>query len=494
MSVVIMLLALGFFFVTALYDLKNLDLSSLGYLEAAGLGLATLGLFVGYGLYLLTGEEALSTKIPGILLTIGVSTILLMSFLVESVVIQSNHEDQERLMDRVNELVPLLEHYRRRMREAHAPASSTLSLPSVKLKQVADGFSMPVYVTSAGDGSDRMFVVEKTGRIKVITDGRVQSEPFLDIRNRVKGEPDSETDWEQGLLGLAFHPDFERNGRFFVNYTAQPDGNTVVSEFHVTESDQELERTENVILRVRQPEQSHNGGHLSFGPDGHLFVAFGDGGLKPVHRRNAQDYSSLLGAIVRLNVDQDDFPDNDLRDYGIPDDNPFVDKEKRRSEIYAVGFRNPWRFSFDPATGRLFAGDVGWNRWEEISIVKSGGNHGWPITEGRHCVDAVEGCTPSDYATPILEHGHLHYDQRGGDAVVGGYVYRGEGVPELKGTYLYADFVATRIWAARDINSQWRRDVLLETEGPVSSFGRGPDDEIYVVDYSGAIHRFVEVE
>ncbi len=346
--------------------------------------------------------------------------------------------------------------------------------PSIALDPVADGFESPAYLTHAGDGSVRLFVVEQPGAIRILENGETRSTPFLDIRDRVA------FGGERGLLSVAFHPDFEENGRLFVDYTRASDGATVVSEFVVDDGADRVDpSTERVLLTIEQPFSNHNGGQLQFGPDGYLYVGMGDGGAGGDPQNNGQDLGTLLGSLLRIDVN----PQNG-RPYGIPTDNPFVDQAGARDEIYAYGLRNPWRFSFDRCTGNLFLADVGQNEWEEVDLVEKGGNYGWNVMEGNHCFRSTN-CDESDLELPIAEYSH---DQ--GCSITGGYVYRGSAVPELVGHYLFADFCSGRIWSTFPTESgAWAMHQLLNTARRLTSFGKGAAGELYAVDIDGGIYR-----
>ena len=329
----------------------------------------------------------------------------------------------------------------------------------------------PVDMQVPGDGSDRLFVVEKTGRIKVI-----QNSDPPEISNFLNLSGQLSTGSEQGLLGLAFHPEFSTNGYFFINYN--PDAVTTrVSRFSVSATDENQAdmNSEVVLLSFFQDAQNHNGGQLAFGPDNYLYISSGDGG----NENNAQDLSNLTGTILRIDVDNPENGEN----YGIPDSNPFVDDLGARNEIYAYGFRNPWRMSFDGLTGELYAGDVGLNQREEIDIVESGGNYGWRMLEGTAC--RIASCDGLDTVAPIFEYEH----QSGtSNAITGGYVYRGSLNPELSGKYIYGDFARGLIWALdpdTGIN-----ETLFETDLLISSFGTDAENELYVLDFSGSVYYF----
>ncbi len=360
---------------------------------------------------------------------------------------------------------------------AQAPAACELPdasgpAPAVALEPFVDGLEAPVFLTHAGDGSGRLFAVEQPGTIRIIEDGEVRSEPFLDLRERVS------FGGERGLLSVAFHPDYADNGRFFVNYTAAGDGRTVVAEYGVSSDPDVASPQERALLEIDQPFSNHNGGQLQFGPDGFLYIGMGDGGSGGDPRQNGQDPGTLLGALLRIDVDAGD-------PYAVPADNPFVDRADARDELYAYGLRNPWRFSFDRCDGRLFLADVGQNQWEEVNLVEAGGNYGWNVMEGTHCFGRAD-CDRSGLALPIAEYGH---DAQGGRSVTGGYVYRGTDFPGLVGRYLFADFVSGRLWALTESGSDWTMEQVAQADFLVSAFGQDARGELYVLDHGGAVYR-----
>ncbi len=306
------------------------------------------------------------------------------------------------------------------------------------LEKVSDGYSKPLYLTHSGDGTDRIFIVEQRGVIWILDRDRIQIEaPFLDISDRVRNRG------EQGLLGLAFHPLYRENGHFFLHYSSN-NGDTVISRFTVSEDPNIAEAdSEEILLTEEQPYANHNGGQIAFGPDGDLYIGLGDGGSGGDPLGNGQNTNTLLGAILRIDLDEG-YP------YSIPDSNPFKDTDKGRPEIWAYGLRNPWRFSFDSLTGDLYIGDVGQNQWEEINYQpansEGGENYGWNPMEGNHCYRS--GCGPEAYIPPVAEYGH-----KDGCSVTGGYVYRGSLDPNLRGFYLYGDYCSGRICSLRKSES-----------------------------------------
>ena len=352
---------------------------------------------------------------------------------------------------------------------------------SLDVELVLGGLDRPVFVTHAGDSSDRLFIVERGGTIRVAVDGVLLPEPFLDVTTLVKSSAG-----EQGLLGLAFHPQYERNGTFFVYYTAEPDGANTLARFRVSADPDRAERASRTeLLAIPDDRGNHNGGMLAFGPDGFLYVATGDGGSGK--GPNGQRRDVHLGKLLRLDVD-------DSEPYAIPQDNPYADTDDGLPEIWSFGLRNPWRFSFDRATGDLYIGDVGSVDFEEINFQPAGSdggiNYGWNITEGMHCKPLDLPCDTSGITYPVAEYKHAD-----GCAVTGGYVYRGAAFPYLVGAYLYSDFCRAELWSLhRDATGAWVQTRLLgETELAISSFGEDEAGELYLTDMSeGRLFRVVD--
>jgi len=335
---------------------------------------------------------------------------------------------------------------------------------------ISKGLSQPLFLTHSSDGSGRLFVVEQNGRILILDKGRLLPVPFLDI------SPLLSTGGERGLLGLAFHPNYPKNGRYFLNYTRKQDGATVIAEYQVSSNPNRSEMGETVLLIIPQPYSNHNGGMVAFGPEGYLFIGTGDGGAGGDPGNRGQNQSELLGKILRIDVDHGS-------PYAIPSTNPFSDKGGQ-PEIFALGFRNPWRFSFDRKTRDLWVGDVGQNSWEEIDLVKLGGNHGWRLMEGNHCYQPSQGCRQSrDLMLPVTEYANAGPRC----SVIGGYVYRGRDVPSLQGTYLFADYCSGEIFGIREEG----QEVLLDTDLQVTSFGEDERGELYVINHNGSIHRII---
>lgn len=341
-------------------------------------------------------------------------------------------------------------------------------------------FSRPVDFQTAGDSSNRIFVVEQGGTIKVFqNDSETNaSETFLDISDKIDTNAN-----EQGLLGLAFHPNFESNGYFYVNYTPTR-SLSVTSRFQAFPSGSNRADTssELILLEIPQPFTNHNGGQLAFGPDNMLYIASGDGGAGGDPDNNAQNRDNLLGTILRIDVDRSGSGLN----YGIPMDNPFVGQSDTREEIYAYGFRNPWRMSFDFQTGDLWSGDVGQDEREEINLVVNGGNYGWKRFEGTFCFSGD--CNSSGLEAPVFEYQHNGNDQ----SITGGFVYRGTMTPALVGNYIYADFVDGRIWALDVTGNTLQNSLVVDSNLTISSFGTDAANELYICSFDGGIYRLVE--
>jgi glucose/arabinose dehydrogenase len=373
--------------------------------------------------------------------------------------------------------------YIRRFLALSALGASALAadprLPALDLVPWGTDFKIPVYLADPGVGS-RLVVVEQEGRL-IAADAANSSNRtvLLDIKDRVNHGG------EKGLLSVAFHPKFARNGRFFVNYTTgadKKDLRTHISEF---KADPKLgavdPASEKVLLSFAQPYVNHNGGLVLFGPDGLLYIGNGDGGAANDPQNHGQRLDSLLGKMLRIDVDR--VPAG--QGYGIPKDNPFVATKDARPEIWAYGLRNPWRFSFDRKDGTLYAGDVGQNQWEEITLVRKGGNCGWRIMEGFHCTPKVSppDCDQQGLDLPLLEYSH---DE--GISVTGGYVYRGKAFPALRGAYLYADYGSCDIWGVTVANGKASAPQTLATaKQGVASFAEDRNGELFVVGHSGTI-------
>ncbi|MFQ5993750.1 MAG: PQQ-dependent sugar dehydrogenase [Acidiferrobacterales bacterium] len=354
-----------------------------------------------------------------------------------------------------------------------AEKNANQPIPRIALREVASGLRKPVHVTNAGDGSNRLFIVEQGGVIRILEVGQLRAQPFLDIQDRVV------SGGERGLLSVAFHPNYARNGRFYVNYTTRDRGLfTIVGEFERATPNHANSRSERVLLKIRQPFGNHNGGQLAFGPEGYLYIGMGDGGAANDPHDNGQKTDTLLGAMLRVDIDRR----TPSQAYAIPPDNPFTGRPGYRPEIWAYGLRNPWRFSFDVANGRLYLADVGQNSYEEIDVIEKGGNYGWNIMEGNICTpDVNRRCNKTGLSLPIFT-----YPQPEGFSVTGGFVYRGRAIPALCGVYVYGDYVTERIWGLRyDGYRVTRQRKLLKTRHAISSFGEDEVRELYVADHAG---------
>ena len=350
----------------------------------------------------------------------------------------------------------------------------------VKLTQVIGGLTRPLYVTHAGDGSNRLFVVEQAGKIWIIEEGEQQARPFLDVSGLITPAALGASYSEQGLLGLAFHPDYPANGAFYINYTDRA-GGTVVSRYQVSSGNPNLADADSaqIIFGLAQPYANHNGGHIAFGPDGYLYITLGDGGRANDPLGAGQNTLMLLGSILRIDVDGD-LP------YVIPSDNPFVGDARGLDEIWAYGLRNVWRFSFDRHSGDMYLADVGQNRWEEVNFQsaasRGGENYGWNVWEGSHL---FAGGRAENHIPPFAE-----YSRALGCSVTGGYVYRGETIADLQAVYLFGDYCSGRVWASwRDGQLQWHTSEFLSTGLQISSFGEDEQGELYIVDYGGRVYR-----
>ncbi len=344
-------------------------------------------------------------------------------------------------------------------------------------------FQRPVDFQYPEDGTNRVFVVEQAGTIYVFeNDESVESaETFLDIVENVSRQGN-----EEGLLGLAFHPEYSTNRYFYVYYSAANPRRSIVARYEADPDNpnQALPGSETVLMEIPQPYGNHNGGQISFGPDGYLYIALGDGGSGGDPEENGQDRTTLLGSIIRIDVDNP----SEGRMYGIPGDNPFAgNDEGYREEIYAYGLRNPWRFSWDAETGQMWTGDVGQNAYEEIDIVESGANYGWDIMEGNHCFEPKTDCDREGLVLPIIE-----YPRSDGVSVTGGFVYRGSDVPALQGKYIYADYASGKIWALTfEENEAVDNELLSNSDLAIASFGVDRDNELYMCAFDGKIYRFV---
>jgi glucose/arabinose dehydrogenase len=346
-------------------------------------------------------------------------------------------------------------------------------------RPVVNQLDHPLGLTSITQHPKSIFVLEQTGKVRIIQEGQLISLPFLDIQDRVRSQSS-----EQGLLGMAFHPEYDKNGFFFVNYT-DFNGNSVVSRFSVSTEDdkQAVATSEKILLQVEQPYANHNGGMLAFGPDQYLYIGLGDGGSAGDPLYNGQSKETLLGKILRIDVDGGEA-------YSVPPQNPFAEGGGK-PEIWIYGLRNPWRFSFDRVTGDLYIGDVGQNDWEEIDFIPYGEgrglNLGWNFMEGNHPY------LPGGENEPGLIPPAFEYAHNQGCSVTGGVVYRGLSLPAWQGVYLLGDYCSGIIWGLlRDTNGQWQSQELFQTGAQITSFGEAVDGEVYIVSYSGDILQLNE--
>jgi hypothetical protein len=376
--------------------------------------------------------------------------------------------------------------------------------PEVRLESFLSGLRLPVYATMPDDDTKRIFVVSLDGFVYIVKDGEQYPLPFLDLDGIVTA-----LEAEQGMYSLAFHPDYKNNRRFFVSYIEKDSDDFVVSEYGAYRyiPDFADPKSAKEILRFSPKAPFHQGGQLAFGPDGYLYVAIGDGG-EPLAERVpdfdvAQQLDSFGGKLLRIDVDNVEDPKN----YSVPGDNPFVNLAEAKSEIYALGFRNPWKFSFDRETGELYLSDVGNYDWEEINAVQKGGNYGWPYKEGPVCfffplpVDLPKEERYTDpacekdsrvYTDPLTYYGHVAFDKQGGNAVTGGYVYRGKRFSELQGLYFFGDWTNGRIWVlAKMPSNETIRHEVLDTDYQLSSFFEDIDGELYVLTITGEMYHVV---
>ena len=369
------------------------------------------------------------------------------------------------------------------LRDPGVRASSiSVGAPSsakIRLSLRASGLSKPVSVTSARDSTGRLFIVEQGGRIRIWKDSKILTTSFLSITSQVsKGN-------EQGLLGLTFHPSFKTNRKLYVNFT-DLNGDTVIREYRVSSTNPNVVATSTArtILRISQPYDNHNGGTLAFGTDGYLYIGMGDGGSGGDPGNRAQNKDSLLGKMLRINVNSTTSTTN----YTTPTSNPYYGVAGR-NEIWQIGLRNPWKFSFDRANGNLWIGDVGQNTWEEIDRATrtssgpgKGINWGWRVMEGMHCYSPSSGCSTTGKSYPVTEYSH----DGGRCSVTGGFVYRGSEVAALVGGYVFADYCSGEIWVIDSTAARpAAKTLLLDTDMMISSFGEGGSNELYVLDIAG---------
>lgn len=368
---------------------------------------------------------------------------------------------------------------------------------SLSLKLVASDLEAPVGMAVANDGTNRLFVIEQKGAIRIIKNGALTSSPFRDITSIV--DHGSNTYSEKGLLGLAFHPQYKSNGRFYVYYSSATtvkdmDHKSVIAEYTVSPSNADVAVNKGrVILEIQQPESNHNGGCLQFGKDGYLYIGVGDGGGagdKHGPIGNGQNMKTLLGKILRIDV-------NSETAYKIPPGNPFAGGSAL-PEIYASGLRNPWRFSFDRETSKLFCADVGQNEWEEVNNIEAGKNYGWSIMEGNHCYEPATNCNQAGLTLPIAEYGHAE-----GKSITGGYVYRGTAADAMKGKYIFGDWTGKFFMLSQhQTTGEWNRYTLtlkdFSGEFYINSFGEDESGELYVLGQSnvgpqkaGKVYRII---
>ncbi|MGW8142917.1 MAG: PQQ-dependent sugar dehydrogenase [Anaerolineales bacterium] len=394
----------------------------------------------------------------------------------------------------------------------NAQAEDQSSWPQISTNLVVGGLELPVQITNAGDGSQRLFAVEQRGRIRIILNNTIQS-TFLDISDRVRS-PLSGGGTEEGLLSVAFPPSFGATKSHFYVYYTRKNGDNRVSRFSLSSNPNLADaNSEQVILELPHPTyENHNGGQIAFGPDGYLYIGTGDGGGGGDPNQNAQNPGVLQGKILRIDVEfvrhQSSsaveyiylplIPNNSAfppagQAYRIPADNPYLGVTGYRGEIWALGLRNPWRFSFDRSTGDLYIGDVGQSTWEEVNFqpaVSPGGeNYGWNIMEGEDCYNSGT-CNSSGLVLPVFTY-PTHVD---GCSVAGGYVYRGSNYPGLQGIYILGDYCSGRIWGLQKSGNIWTNQLLLDSPHSISSFGEDESGELFLADRdSGSIYHIVEV-
>jgi len=357
-----------------------------------------------------------------------------------------------------------------------APPISGGPIPALVLTPVVSGLTSPVDLQFPNDGSGRMFIVQQAGSIRIVNNGSLVATPFLDITAKVS------SGGEMGLLGLAFHPQFMQNHLFYVHYDRTVAGQiqSVIAEYQVSAGDANLAdpNSERILLTVNQPFSNHKGGQIVFGPDGFLYIGFGDGGSGGDPMGNGQNLQTMLAKMLRIDVNSQ----SSGKQYAIPPSNPFANGGGL-PEIFAYGLRNPWRFSFERGGTRLFVGDVGQDEFEEVDLLESGKNYGWNVTEGLHCYNPATGCNMTGLTMPIVEYPHAE-----GEAVMGGFVYKGAAISGLSGAYVFGDYISGTMWKlVESPPGTWTRSTLLSTGRNISSFGQDTAGELYVVDYSGSV-------
>ena len=355
------------------------------------------------------------------------------------------------------------------------------------VQPLVKGFDKPLFVTPAGDGSGRLFVVEQTGKIRIIANGQILDEPFLDVSDLITTAGN-----EQGLLGMAFDPNFAKTGRFYINYSRKGNGDNVIARYQVS-SDPDIAdpNSAKILITIPGYEPNHNSGMLAFGPDGYLYIGTGDGGGGGDQHGtigNGQSLSALNGKILRIDVSGDA--------YTVPPTNPFANQANVHPEIWAYGLRNPWRFSFDKATGDLYIADVGQDHYEEVDFQaagdKGGENYGWRVLEATHCYNPSSNCDSSGKVMPILEYSH----DEGSCSITGGYVYRGKDYPWLVGEYVFGDYCSGILRAtARDANGNWQTRKVGNFNGNISSFGQDENGDVYLVGQGdGTIYKITSTQ
>ncbi|MBI5934961.1 MAG: PQQ-dependent sugar dehydrogenase [Chloroflexi bacterium] len=367
-----------------------------------------------------------------------------------------------------------------------APTPSAPMPRNIKYEWVVGALDDPLFLTHAGDASNRLFIVQRGGHIRIHKNGILLPLPFLDVSGALALDGG-----EQGLLGLAFDPNYETNGRFYIAYTAASYAVTL-ARYTVSADPDIANATGEVLLSVPKTFTNHNGGMIAFGPDGYLYMGVGDGGSGGDPANNGQDRTTLLGKILRLDV-------SGASGYAIPSTNPYFNNPNPnvKKEVWAYGLRNPWRFSFDRGTGDLYIGDVGQNAQEEVDFqlasASGGQNYGWRVMEGNLCYYAITCTPPANYAPPVAVYDHGENDSNG-CSVTGGYVYRGSNFPDLAGVYLYADFCLGKIWGLKqNASNQWVTSLLADTHFLISSFGEDEQGELYLLDYgNGVLYRLAE--
>lgn len=368
---------------------------------------------------------------------------------------------------------------------SHSPAVTAqggVGWPVISLTKFVGGVSQPVHITHAGDGSGRIFVVERAGQIRLISNGVLSTTIFLNIQSKVQ-----DSGSEEGLLSVAFPPDYASKKRFYVYYT-NTSGNLVIARYGLLNDNQADPNSEQVVLTISHPNFSnHNGGQLVFGPkDGYLYAGIGDGGSGGDPNGNGQNPGAFLGKILRLDVET-----GNPTSYTIPPTNPFTQTGTHRGEIWALGVRNPWRFSFDRQTGDLYSGDVGQNIYEEINFqAASGGgqNYGWKIMEGAHCFQS-NNCNQTGLTLPVAEYSHAD-----GCSVTGGFVYRGSIFPQMQGIYFYGDYCSGKIWGLKFAGGSWQNTELLDSPHNISTFGEDEAGNLYLTSYdTNEIYQVIDL-